>query len=516
MRSEPNQPDGLLAALVPHGVLVQPEVALTRGICWVLGLEGAVGALDDLVRRSGIEPGVNGLWLTEVVGQDGGRTDLEYRWGDPSWTRVVVEAKIGHTLTTEQVGPYRAHLGHDGGLLVVLVPEARRAEGTRVVEALTESTEYPELSADGPIKLAVWTYDDVTAALGQHLPGSGDVAQLNGLVKACGALDIFPMSEEALLDDNPTRRTDVWRVLDAASFGLFGRNLPSGSDWSLEQRRYVDLTPYEIAMAVGVGRKTREEDGKPQPWAWLRVPDRPDHSEITLQVLEELRPGQASRDQGEIWLPLHLTTQAPGSVMIQSIREEIETIGSAVRERVDQAWKVLGTVEPELESSVSAVLGMRPIAPADLLDDSPTRRADIELILDSAVRPFFEGRPNPRVSDDDYLRNRWVRVVPFATHVSTSTSRQTRPAASQPQPWAWLRVSEAAPQAEKAFAALEEVAPGQVVIDGHGRAIPVDIPADQDGPTMLRAVHHQIHQTMVAIRAALTTQHRSDSSNPQA
>lgn len=38
------------------------------------------------------------------------------------------------------------------------------------------------------------------------------------------------MSEAELLDDNPTRRADVWRVLDLASFGLFGRNLPSGSD----------------------------------------------------------------------------------------------------------------------------------------------------------------------------------------------------------------------------------------------------------------------------------------------
>jgi hypothetical protein len=35
---EPHQAHGLLAALVPFGVLVQPEVALTRSIWWLLGL----------------------------------------------------------------------------------------------------------------------------------------------------------------------------------------------------------------------------------------------------------------------------------------------------------------------------------------------------------------------------------------------------------------------------------------------------------------------------------------------
>jgi len=130
-----HQPHGLLAALVPYGVLVQPEVALTRSIWWLLGLKGGTSALDDLVRRSGLEPATGGLWLTEVVGKDRDRTDLEYRWGDPPVTRVVVEAKLGHTLTNDQIGAYRHRLLPEGGLLAVLVPEGRRVEAAGILRA---------------------------------------------------------------------------------------------------------------------------------------------------------------------------------------------------------------------------------------------------------------------------------------------------------------------------------------------------------------------------------------------
>jgi hypothetical protein len=153
----------------------------------------------------------------------------------------------------------------------------------------------------------------------------------SGLVQACRALDIFPISAPALLDDNPTRREDVWRVVDSASFGLFGRNLPSGSDGSPEQRRYVELVPYAIYMAVGIGRKTRAQEGQPQPWAWLRLPDSPDYSRIIQKVLDELRPGQTPDDPRDMWLPLHLPTEVAGSVMAQSARDEIERIGNAIR-----------------------------------------------------------------------------------------------------------------------------------------------------------------------------------------
>jgi hypothetical protein len=49
-----------------------------------------------------------------------------------------------------------------------------------------------------------------------------------------------------------------------------------------------------------------------------------------------------------------------------------------------------------------------------------------------------------------------------------------------------------------------------VVVDRHGRAIPLEIPAGETGPKMLEAVRDQIHQAMVGIRKAIRTGQASD------
>ncbi|MDD2858974.1 MAG: hypothetical protein PHU75_09910 [Candidatus Nanopelagicales bacterium] len=205
----------LLASLLSWSTLVQPEVALTRATRFLLSLPDGHTALDDLIRREGLHPEPDGYWLTEVRGEEGGRTDLEYRWGSPAHTRVIVEAKIGHTLDAEQVAAYRARLGDDG-LLVVLVPASRRREGEKVVEELRR--EYA--AADDPVRVALWTWDQVVEALEEALPEEPDVAQLRGLVDEAGALDIRPFDESELSTANESRFDDLWSVLDRASFGL--------------------------------------------------------------------------------------------------------------------------------------------------------------------------------------------------------------------------------------------------------------------------------------------------------
>jgi hypothetical protein len=89
----------------------------------------------------------------------------------------VVEAKIGHMLTYGQVAGYRGRLPDEGGLLVVLVPEGRRLEGEQVVN------EYRASNPHDRVHLDVWTYDEVTGALEERLPGNPDVAQFKGLVQ---------------------------------------------------------------------------------------------------------------------------------------------------------------------------------------------------------------------------------------------------------------------------------------------------------------------------------------------
>lgn len=494
--------NGLLAALVPFSVLVQPEVALTRSICWLLGLEGGSRALDGLIRAAGIEPGDGGPWLTEVVSEDGGRADLEYRSGDGLKPLVVVEAKIGHTLTVDQIAGYRARLPDDGGLLALLVPEGRRHEGEQVLRDLRAS------EPDERVRLAVWSYEQVTVALEAALPGSPDVAQFRGLVEASRALDVAPLSPSDLLDNSPARRDDIWRVLDEASFGMFGRSLPAGTDWSLERRRYVELVPYTVGMAVGIGRKSREHEGQAQTWAWLRLPDSAPFHWVAQSVAEQSRPGETSRDKEGLWVPLHVPTGVPGSVMIQTLRGEIEALGSAIREAVGRAVAELDAVAPEFEYQARPLLGMPAMDAADLLDNSDARLEDIKLVLRQAARIFSHPR-YPLLPDEEYVATRWVPVKGYDTHISTCIGRKDRPDADSPQPWAWLRIHEATPDAKIAFAALEGLAPGRVVVDRHGRAIPIEIPPGESGPRMLEAVRDQMHQVMVAIRAALAAHYRS-------
>ena len=44
-------------------------------------------------------------------------------------------------------------------------------------------------------------------------PGRG---QFRGLVQASRALEILQMTGAELIDDNPARRQDIWRVVDTA------------------------------------------------------------------------------------------------------------------------------------------------------------------------------------------------------------------------------------------------------------------------------------------------------------
>lgn len=401
---------------------MQLEVALTRSINWLLGLDGAAGALDELVRRNDIEPGPNRFWLNEVFAGDGGRTDLEYWWGDPAQTRVVVEAKIGHILTVDQVAGYRGRLGPDGGLLVILVPEARREEARRV------AAECRHRFQGEPVLLDVWTYDEVTAALDAHLPGSSDVAQFKGLVRASGALDIFPMSPAELLDDDPTRREDIWRVIDEASFALFGKKLPSGTDASLANRRYVEIEPYPACFAEGAGRSTRLKEGLAQPWAWLRLGPGDSLSHVSQPIIEQHRPGQTQEDQHGLWLPLSLPPHVSGAVMIATVREELEAIAAAIRDAIDQALRAEATPQPaDWSDSIVKVVGMAPIAPADLLDDSTVLKGDIDLVVREAARGFFTGKVNRTVSDAEFASNRYIRVTPFDTHIAISVGLKSRP-----------------------------------------------------------------------------------------
>src|SRR6266545_5786431 len=96
-------PGGLLAHLYLRGLVRQPEVAVTEAITWLCAVAGGSHALDQLIRNVGLDPGPEVTWYAEVPAADRSRTDIEAWWGDPPLPRVVIEAKLDHTLTVEQV-----------------------------------------------------------------------------------------------------------------------------------------------------------------------------------------------------------------------------------------------------------------------------------------------------------------------------------------------------------------------------------------------------------------------------
>ena len=496
---EPNRPHGLLAALVPSGILRQPEVAVTTGIWWLLGLDGASTALDDLVARNHVAPS-SGEWRQELRGADGGRTDLEYLWGNPLETHVVVEAKLGHLLTPDQVAGYATRFGENGGLLVVLVPASRLTEARRVIDQCRDSLETTPLHFD------VWTYDEVMSALDRALPSSPDLAQLNGLVQAHGALDVAPFTEAELLESNATRRGDVWRVVDAASFGIGGTRWPSGSDGSLEQRRYVTVGAYAVGLAAGVGRKPRTEDGTARPWAWIRVGGTDSYGRLARQVLAQRSPDVVTEVGSDSWLPLAIPTGVFGSEAVEQVRADLEALaaelGTAMAEAINQE---LAHLSPDDQASAARVLGIPPLHTEDLFTDSDTRRDDIYMVKEAA-RPLYGGRIWPELTNDpDYQLVRYIPIRPYGANLATVLGpRNESRVDGAPQRWAWLRVHQDTPHAELlGFQALEQVAPGRVERDPHGRVVAIDIPTGVGGPEMLVAIREQIHHAMTQVRRVL-------------
>ena len=266
-------------------------------------------------------------------------------------------------------------------------------------------------------------------------------------------------------------------------------------------------------MVAGVGRTKRSEEGQQQTWAWLRVNESSSFTSPVQSVLRILRPGEFTHEQDGFWVPLHVPTEATGTEMINAVRDQIETIGSAIREEIDRFVEAeLEPVAPELRQPVTAVLGILPIPAADLFDGSSARKGDIELILKEAVRSLSDRRINPQITGADYSANRYVQVTPFDTHVCIAIGRKIRPTGDEQQPWAWLRVDQASPHAEIAYSALERIAPDRVVIDPHGRAIPLEIPANESGSRMMMAARDQIHTAIAGIRDAIRDRSNRDSS----
>lgn len=321
--------------LLGSGLVLQPEVVVTRSLAWLCSLPGARTAMNDLIASGGLEPGENPSWYAEVRAASGARTDLECWWGQPPLPRVVVEAKLGAPLTAGQIAAYITDLtrrmsgGDHDALVVVLVPGYRCGEASLVLSKALSMCGQP------PIRMAVWSYDDVLDALADVLPGCGDLEQLRGFVEACEALDVRPLTEDELAARAEDRRADLVRLLDRATASFFASGQcvqPSGSDTDLSWRRYLEITPGGTNLAIGLRTSSPGRTPAGGAWAWLRVHPATPNADTAGAVLRNTFPAAQSEADGSTWLPLDLPVGVAGAALAARLVEQIEQVVSTLRE----------------------------------------------------------------------------------------------------------------------------------------------------------------------------------------
>ena len=481
----------LLAKLLSQNTLVQPEVALTRATQFLLGLPRAAHALDELVgRRSGLTPEPGGYWLTEVWGPEGGRTDLEYRWGPDEKVQVIVEAKVGHSLGGDQVDAYRGRMGEEG-LLVVLVPATRQREGWQVVEQLRRTYK----QASDAVRVDLWTWDEVAGAFESALPRQPDVIQLRGLVKAAGALDLSPFGAGELVTSDRSRFDDLWSVLDRASFLGF----PAQRNGYFEKYRFYPLGDYDAYFSVGIGRVHRSDQ---EPWCWVHFA-RDAHLGLLMQETVKTHWSEAMESGDSVDIPLRLEPGLSGYELTESLRTQLEGITVVVREDLRAYFAVNDRTAAQAEPSILAPLhGMPAFTSGELLDSDRSRRQDIQIVVDQACRHILAGGSLRWYGRDaGFSRRNWIPVDGYQTYVSIGIERLDD--SESTRPWAWLFVHETAPHAEVVFRALDEAFPGHVENIPRGRGIPLSMTEGQNGLEAFESVVAQIESAKTAIRGCL-------------
>lgn len=163
--------------------------------------------------------------------------------------------------------------------------------------------------------MALWTWDEVAAALESALPDSHDVIQLRGLIDVAGAPDILPFDEPELRTSDASRFEDLWKILDRASWRLFDRPYRMLSDGrGFERYRYVTVDAFDAEFVVGIGRQRRTEA---EPWVWVRIPDDV-HLGIAQQEAIKRHRADVVRDGEGLAFPLQLEPGLSGVELAQS------------------------------------------------------------------------------------------------------------------------------------------------------------------------------------------------------
>lgn len=261
-----------------------------------------------------------------------GRVDLEGLDADGR-PRLLIEAKLGHLITTEQMTRYLAYqqaaLAERPGVLMLLVPTSRVTEARVVMDAvLTPST-------GAQIRPVVLSWDECLEAIAEQLPASesgvvsaaADVAQLQAL---CRAFSTWVIPPTTVADADRQEHLQILRDKlhqrlrpELASMG------PLVSSDPAHTRRYfgVDDTNY---VSVGLAPGLEATAGTP---FWLWMPEgTPLYGHWRAALRRSAFREQLEERHGGLWLPLHMGTDIGGPELVDHLAAQVLAVLTLLRQ----------------------------------------------------------------------------------------------------------------------------------------------------------------------------------------
>lgn len=252
-----------------------------------------------------------------------GRVDLEGLDADGR-PRLLIEAKLGHLITAEQMNRYLAYqqavLAGEPGVLMLLVPSSRVTEAGAVMDTVLTP------SAGAQIRPVVLSWDGCLDAIAEQLPASeasavsaaADVAQLQAVCREFSSWVIPPTTAA---DDDRQERLAVLRDKlhqrlrpELASMG------PLVSSDPAHTRRYfgVDDTNY---VSVGLAPGLEPTAGTP---FWLWIPEAtPDYGRWRAALRRSAFREQLEERHGGLWLPMHMGTDLGGPELVEHLAAQV-------------------------------------------------------------------------------------------------------------------------------------------------------------------------------------------------
>ncbi len=276
--------DSSLLAHVAWKFTTQTETLATEALGYILSRSAAARqALQETIRRGGIDIGPLSDVRTEVIGKKKERVDLA-GFDEYGEERALIEVKFWAGLTENQPGTYLERMPNDGKPAVLLFvapqvrletlwPELRARAKAKFDMADAGSGDVRSLAVDGgPRHLMLVSWRELLDNLSGSVDAvtQGDVQQLNALCEQQDSEAFQPLHSEELGPEFPRRMLNLRQLIDDATERCKEKGFVSTSGLAGNTPRPHGYGRY-LAIGVGDGEKAGAWFGvNYEHWAKLR------------------------------------------------------------------------------------------------------------------------------------------------------------------------------------------------------------------------------------------------------